>query len=187
MNERKGLTKKQRFEVFKRDGFTCQYCGRRPPDVVLVVDHINPVANGGDNDFLNLTTSCYECNAGKGKTQLADVKPMPDVNDETIAMQQEIAEMALYSKLKAQRDEWAGRVAKLIQAHWATQIGGEWVPQDRIIIRWLDWASPDLIERAINITATNNEHKHFRFETRTEEGIRYCSGVMRNAIEEGKA
>lgn len=51
---RKPITKKLRFEVFKRDAFTCQYCGRMVPDVILEVDHINPVANGGDNDIMNL-------------------------------------------------------------------------------------------------------------------------------------
>lgn len=69
---RKPLSKKIRFEVFKRDSFTCQYCGRMAPDVVLEVDHINPVKNGGDNDLLNLVTSCFDCNRGKGSKQLSD-------------------------------------------------------------------------------------------------------------------
>lgn len=71
-NKRKPLTKKIRFEVFKRDKFTCQYCGRSAPDVVLEVDHIKPVAEGGDNDIMNLVTSCAECNRGKGKRELSD-------------------------------------------------------------------------------------------------------------------
>ena len=41
MAERKPIGKKMRFEVFKRDKFTCQYCGRKAPDVILEVDHIN--------------------------------------------------------------------------------------------------------------------------------------------------
>lgn len=72
MNERKPLSKKTRFEVFKRDNFACQYCGATAPDVVLHVDHINPVAGGGDNDILNLITSCQPCNAGKGARTLDD-------------------------------------------------------------------------------------------------------------------
>ena len=52
--KRQSISKKLRFEVFKRDNFTCQYCGRMAPDVVLEVDHINPVANGGKNDILNI-------------------------------------------------------------------------------------------------------------------------------------
>lgn len=64
--KRKTISKKLRFEVFKRDNFTCQYCGRMAPDVVLEIDHINPVANNGTNDIINLITSCKDCNRGKG-------------------------------------------------------------------------------------------------------------------------
>lgn len=72
MRERKPIPKKIRFEVFKRDKFTCQYCGQMAPDVILEIDHIKPVAEGGENDILNLITACRDCNRGKGKTQLCD-------------------------------------------------------------------------------------------------------------------
>lgn len=71
MSERKALSKKTRFEVFKRDGFTCQYCGAPPTKSVLHVDHIGPVALGGTNDIDNLITACAECNLGKGATPLS--------------------------------------------------------------------------------------------------------------------
>jgi hypothetical protein len=61
-----------RFEVFKRDSFTCQYCGAKSPDVILEVDHIKPVAGGGTNDILNLVTACRQCNAGKKDRLLSD-------------------------------------------------------------------------------------------------------------------
>lgn len=70
--KRKSLSKKTRFEVFKRDSFTCQYCGVSAPDAVLCVDHINPVAGGGEDDILNLITSCEPCNQGKGARTLDD-------------------------------------------------------------------------------------------------------------------
>lgn len=70
---RKPLSKKTRFEVFKRDGFKCQYCGAHPPNVLLHVDHINPVAKGGGNSMDNLITSCAPCNHGKGARELTDV------------------------------------------------------------------------------------------------------------------
>lgn len=69
---REPLSKKLRFEVFKRDSFTCQYCGQKAPDVVLHCDHINPVAAGGGNDILNLITSCFDCNSGKGARTLSE-------------------------------------------------------------------------------------------------------------------
>jgi hypothetical protein len=66
------ISKKVRFEVFKRDSFTCQYCGRKAPDVVLQADHIEPTSKGGSDDYLNLTTSCVECNQGKSDRKLDD-------------------------------------------------------------------------------------------------------------------
>lgn len=70
--KRTNLSKKIRFEVFKRDKFTCQYCGEKSPDVILEVDHIDPVAKGGTNDLINLITSCKSCNRGKRDIKLDD-------------------------------------------------------------------------------------------------------------------
>lgn len=72
MAKRKSLTKKNRFEVFKRDGFTCQYCGKAAPETILEVDHIKPVSKGGDNELINLVTSCRDCNRGKSDKTLDD-------------------------------------------------------------------------------------------------------------------
>ena len=69
---RKTIPKSVRFEVFKRDSFTCQYCGRSAPDALLEIDHIMPVSKGGDNSLLNLITSCQDCNRGKTNRELSD-------------------------------------------------------------------------------------------------------------------
>jgi hypothetical protein len=62
---RTGMSNKLRFAVFARDEFTCIYCGSRPPDVALEVDHYIPVASGGSDDMWNLATACTACNSGK--------------------------------------------------------------------------------------------------------------------------
>jgi hypothetical protein len=59
-----------RFKVLRRDGFTCTYCGRRPPDVELHVDHEVPHSAGGETVIDNLRTACRDCNLGKGKEPL---------------------------------------------------------------------------------------------------------------------
>lgn len=64
------ITKRIRFEVFKRDGFQCVYCGRTPPEVILELDHIEPISEGGKDDINNFITSCFDCNRGKGKIVL---------------------------------------------------------------------------------------------------------------------
>jgi len=69
------LSKKKRFEVFKRDGFQCVYCGKTPPMVILEVDHILPKSKKGTDDYENLITACFDCNRGKG-ANLLNVHPV---------------------------------------------------------------------------------------------------------------
>lgn len=83
--------KRLRFEVFKRDKFTCQYCGRRPPNVMLVIDHIVPLREGGRDDFANLVTSCEPCNSGKSGVSLGETAPPLD-QDVLVVYAQEILE-----------------------------------------------------------------------------------------------
>lgn len=70
VNKRTPLPRNVRFDILKRDCFTCQYCGSQAPSVALQVDHINPVATGGTNDEDNLITSCADCNVGKSAIPL---------------------------------------------------------------------------------------------------------------------
>lgn len=52
-----------RQNVFKRDNFTCQYCGTHRN---LTIDHVLPKARGGNSDWRNLVTACKNCNTIKG-------------------------------------------------------------------------------------------------------------------------
>lgn len=70
--KRKGVSTRTRFEVFKRDAFKCQYCGKAAPEVVLHVDHVVAVVDGGSDELLNLITACAGCNLGKADVPLAD-------------------------------------------------------------------------------------------------------------------
>lgn len=54
-----------RIRILERDHYTCVYCGRRPPEVALEVDHVLARANGGTDDATNLVTACRDCNNGK--------------------------------------------------------------------------------------------------------------------------
>lgn len=70
------VTPKIRFEVLKRDNFTCQYCGAHGEGVVLEVDHIIPISKGGTSDMGNLITACFDCNRGKGSDLVTDKQAM---------------------------------------------------------------------------------------------------------------
>lgn len=60
------VTSSVRYEILKRDGFTCVLCGRTADEgVKLHVDHIKPVAKGGMSTEDNPRSLCADCNMGK--------------------------------------------------------------------------------------------------------------------------
>jgi len=59
-----------RREVFRRDNYTCQYCGRRTND--LTIDHVIPRHLGGQHTWTNVVTACAACNHRKGGRTLAE-------------------------------------------------------------------------------------------------------------------
>lgn len=56
-----------RQNLFLRDKYQCQYCGKRPQLGDLNLDHVLPRARGGRDSWENLVTSCRPCNVRKGK------------------------------------------------------------------------------------------------------------------------
>jgi len=58
--------KLSRLGVFIRDGFRCQYCGKRLSHRNLTIDHVIPRSRGGKTEWTNVVTSCVSCNTKKG-------------------------------------------------------------------------------------------------------------------------
>ena len=118
MAKRKGISKSTRFEVFKRDSFTCQYCGKSAPDVVLEVDHINPVSKGGDNDISNLITACFDCNRGKRDKKLTEnqaIKKQKEELDKLNKRREQLEMMAQWrTELLDLENEEADKIMKLV-------------------------------------------------------------------------
>lgn len=54
-----------RRNVFKRDRYTCQYCGIQPGSEELTIDHVIPRSQGGLTNWQNCVLACIECNARK--------------------------------------------------------------------------------------------------------------------------
>lgn len=63
---KRGLIRFSRANVFLRDNYTCQYCGRKRNRSELTLDHVEPVSRGGDKNWKNIVTACMPCNQRKG-------------------------------------------------------------------------------------------------------------------------
>jgi 5-methylcytosine-specific restriction endonuclease McrA len=152
---RKAIPKRTRFEVFKRDSFKCQYCGASAPDVVLQIDHIKPVADGGSNDITNLVTACTKCNSGKSDKPLDEntaVKKRKAQLDE-LQDRREQLEM-LMEWMEGLQDLKDQAVNKLCE-YWSELAPG-FTPNDRgrqSIKRWLRRYLPQEIMHGMDVAA----------------------------------
>jgi len=54
-----------RRNIYKRDRYTCQYCGAQPGTEELTVDHVNPRSKGGISTWENCVLACVGCNKRK--------------------------------------------------------------------------------------------------------------------------
>ncbi len=60
-----GAVSFSRNNIFKRDHWTCQYCGKQPGGQELTIDHILPRSQGGVSSWENCVLACIDCNKGK--------------------------------------------------------------------------------------------------------------------------
>lgn len=116
------ISKSLRFEIFKRDGFTCQYCGRQTPVVTLEVDHIIPRAEQGTDDPNNLVTACFDCNRGKGAVPLSIQKIKGDRRDELERLKERREQIAAYEEFKRQEREREDDEVAFLANHWCYSV-----------------------------------------------------------------
>ncbi len=188
-----------RFEILKRDRFTCQYCGRTPPEVLLHVDHIVPVKEGGGDDPDNLRTACSECNLGKAAVPLQAGSLRPAMSAEEL--QERVAQAEAYAELLTQarsaRDHLDDQLHDLVFAAWCRAWGGAlkegddgpffdlpgggYFPDWRSVRSILKRLPIELVYDAIDITAG-------RFPNRpSSDSTRYFYGICYRMIREREA
>ena len=183
-----GISKKNRFDVFKRDGFKCQYCGRTPPQVVLELDHVIPRSKGGTDHQTNLVTACFDCNRGKAT---GDLQAVPQSICEQVERQRElVAQTKAYhrhvNRLRQQEDQtidalgryWCNQLTKTKKADKYT-----WDKTRKRSGRLFLWRLPlDEVYEAIDI-AFGRKPAHSLH--RDEDTWKYFCGICWNKIREG--
>lgn len=170
MKTRRGISKRTRFEVMKRDGFVCKYCGNSPTVSPLVVDHVIPVAKGGTDDPANLVASCVDCNSGKSDVPLAHRKLR--AAEVTEAQREQAEQIAEYLRVQKGVYDAKQRIVDELAARWADKHGRP----DSAFLTSLRRSADDVgVARtleAIDVTA--------RKELRSSrDAMRYFHGVVR--------
>ena len=66
-----------RKNIFKRDRYTCQYCGKQPGPEELTIDHVMPRSRGGTSTWENCLLACVECNKRKADKTPEEARMIP--------------------------------------------------------------------------------------------------------------
>lgn len=174
------VSKRTRYEVLKRDNYTCRYCGGVAPDVVLTVDHVLPVALGGSDDPSNLVAACKDCNAGKGSTA-PDAQVVIDVGEADMRWAEAVkraAERAVAeSKGRSDRHQW-------FVDEWSTWHTGQGKPiplpngWDKSIDHWTGAGLPrEILLECIDIAMAKNG-------VDPAQVFAYMGGIARKKLEQ---
>lgn len=171
---RKSLSKKMRFDVFKRDGFQCQYCGSTPPAVVLEVDHIHPVSKGGKNRIDNLISSCFECNRGKAAGVLT-VAPQT-VIDKAAVIAEKMEQLRAFERLqRAKRKAEEKSIDQVEEAFCDYYDGFHFANNFRESIR-------RILQHMMVYEVIDAMHLACKKMDNKESALRYCCGICWNLI-----
>lgn len=144
--------KRLRYEVLKRDKFTCRYCGASAPDVHLQVDHIVPVSLGGGDTPDNLVAACVDCNSGKSSSTVGGIT-VQDVSPLNVEMMRAVR--AIGDKTVADMEEMQ-KASDFLCDNWR---GPDLPPMPddgyRSIEKWLTLGLPVQIIESMMVVATD--------------------------------
>lgn len=162
--------KRLRFRVFERDSFTCQYCGKKPPEVILHADHIFPVSKGGKDEIENLITACADCNLGKNSMELGTAPRQTRKNAEDL--QERYDQLRAFYALQKRMDSLKTEILDDVVNYWEEAWGNsELTATGRTSIkRLLTIVSADDVREAIDIAVNKG--------IGPTNGFKYMCGVV---------
>lgn len=171
------VSKALRFQILRRDGHACRYCGRTAPEVKLTVDHVVATALGGGDEPENLVTACSDCNGGKSATP-ADAAIVAQVSEDALRWAR--ARAAAAEKLLAEHDLRAESHDQFLEKWNSWTAGGKplelppsW-PQD--VDRFLGYGLPmPLLLESVDIAMNGKNIRH-------DAIYKYMCGVLWNKV-----
>lgn len=177
------VSKRLRYEVLRRDGHACRYCGGTAPDVKLTVDHVTPVALGGADTADNLVTACGPCNSGK-TSSAPDAELVDDVAEDALrwadAMKQAAKNLREQEGPKLEYREaffreWDRWGVGKGDDRKPVELPGDWKPSvENFRLAGLPaWVWADIVDTAMG-----------REKVLPENKFKYCCGIAWNKVTE---
>lgn len=170
--------KRVRFEVLKRDGFRCRYCGANASTTLLHVDHVIPRSKGGIDAPENLVAACATCNAGKSDVRL-DESRLQDASDAG-AMLEHAEQIRAYMDAVREVEDARSDMFDLVLEHWESSVDPRGMKRDvaASLPYWVGAIGLGKVLQAVDATAGG-----VRTSSPTRQS-RYFIAVMRNMRDE---
>ncbi len=172
-----------RFAVLERDGFTCQYCGKKAPEAYLEIDHIKATSMGGKDEIDNLIAACVECNRGKAGHLVVDPTTNEDLKQRLTETKARVKLLTAISTAQDEivrlKEESAWKIIKV----WKKARGEGANKDGTLSASWDIWTCVSaLLARCtfeevldcVNIALARTR------ETNEAQAIRYLYGVVKN-------
>ena len=147
------------------------------PAVVLQVDHIVPVCDGGSDDEINLVTSCWSCNSGKAGVPLESVLTAEDPNDRAIMLLERERQLREYNYVLACIRERREEFGQDLLNYWCENSGATGILKREFawLCRQLEFVPAEVIRKAMGIAISRE----------ATDGLRYVVACLRNWREDG--
>lgn len=106
-----------RRNVYLRDDYTCQYCGKQFQTSELTFDHVVPRKNGGKTTWENIVTCCRHCNTKKDCQTCSEAKMFP-IKLPKIPTAKELEKASAKHSNNQSVNDW------LSEAYWNVELEG---------------------------------------------------------------
>lgn len=168
------VTKRTRFEVLRRDGYTCRYC--HATDTPLTIDHVIPVALGGSDDPDNLVAACRDCNYGKSSSS-ADSELVAEVSEDAIRWARAMAEVA-------RRTQDQRTAAQVALTHFKEHVWNAWTVAGAPCKLPPDWESAIQRQLTSGLDMADLDYavKETMAKTWVTDEFRYFMGVCKTML-----
>ncbi|NMA06481.1 MAG: HNH endonuclease [Ruminococcaceae bacterium] len=105
------------------------------PDVILEIDHISPVKDGGNDNILNLITSCFDCNRGKGARKLSDNQTLKKQQEQLKLINEKREQLKLLVQWKEELDAFENEQLEIIEDLFSESTGHHFSEHGKIRIK----------------------------------------------------
>jgi hypothetical protein len=143
---------------------------------VLEIDHVVPLCGGGSDDPINLVTSCWECNRGKGGAPLDQVVTGEDPHDRAVLLLERERQLREYNEVLRTVRQRAERERDELAECWCLTGRGVLSQRDRVyLLSELERTPAEVVARAIRIALSWGVDE-----------MRYVAGILKNWREDGR-